>query len=485
MTTVAPSPDRAKPNASNVPEVALGDPHGAEAAQGLVICAITGRTYHGEPQNPRSDGGTADGAPPNATSAWRHSFPSADLVGHAADLLPKAPRWTGKEGPRWHIKIAPGAISVGSIDPARSERVKERQQERDRKFIDLLVAEVIGCKAGCCPSPDPEEVEERRARRSMIRQRIKGWSRKSRANMVRSLCELDYAPMFTDENRPLAMVTLTYPGDWETVAPDGAEVKDHLAKFRRRYERAWGEKLRAVWKLEFQRRGAPHFHILMPPPQGKTVPVGRRTRADSKVGAGLDFRQWLSEVWADIVGHPDPEERRRHRLAGTGIDWNEGLKASDPRRVAVYFTKHGSFSAKEYQHCVPEAWQEPGKGPGRFWGYWRLEKAVYGAEVTAEDAAAVSRSLRRWSRAQGVTRELSVPRVNRKTGEIRYRTVRRRAARMKSGRGFVSVNDGAAMGAQLARWIAGTEPESAVDRRARWALLDGPLPKPHVPSRQP
>lgn len=65
---------------------------------------------------------------------------------------------------------------------------------------------------------------------------------------------------------------------------------------------------------------------------------------------------------------PDPEERRKHELAGTGINYAEDLRASDPKRVAVYFTKHGTFGAKGYQHRVPEPWQGPGKGPGRFWG---------------------------------------------------------------------------------------------------------------------
>src|SRR5690606_6166696 len=136
---------------------------------------------------------------------------------------------------------------------------------------------------------------------------------------------------------------------------------------------------------------------------------------------------------ADIVGHQDPEQRRRHRLAGTGIDWSEGLRARDPRRVSVYFTKHGSFAAKEYQHCVPEAWAEPGQGPGRFWGYWHLEKAAYGAEVAAADAIAAGRVLRRWARSQGVTRQVSAPRVNTRTGEARYRAVRRRASCRERG----------------------------------------------------
>ena len=457
MHSVPVSPDRAKADAATSST--------ADAAQGLVTCAITGRTYPSGPQSPSSDGVAVPSTPESAAAAYRPLFPSADLVGHAADLLPRAPRWDGSEGPRWHIKIAPGAISVGTTDRARQERALERQQERDRKFVDMVVSQVLADtpegEEPVWPAPPPS------------RREVTGWSRKSRTNMVRSLCELDYSPLFDGPDfRPLAMITLTYPGDWLTVAPNGKEAKRHLAAFRRRYERAWGEPLAAVWKLEFQRRGAPHYHLLMRPPQGRAATPGARARADAKVGAGLEFRTWLSEVWADIVAHPDPEERRRHRLAGTGIDWNEGLKARDPRRVAVYFTKHGSFAAKEYQHCVPTPWQEPGQGPGRFWGYWHLEKAVYGAEVSPGDAIAVGRVLRRWAHAQGVTRQMSVERINTRTGEVRRRTVRRRAVRLAANRGFVSVNDGASMGAMLARWVSATEPESAADRRARWAVLD-------------
>ena len=274
MHSVPVSTDRAKANAE------------ADAAQGLVTCAITGRTYPSGPQSPSSDGVAVPSTPESAAAAYRPLFPSADLVGHAADLLPRAPRWDGSEGPRWHIKIAPGAISVGTTDRARQERTLERQQERDRKFVDMVVSQVLADtpegEEPVWPAPPPS------------RREVTGWSRKSRTNMVRSLCELDYSPLFDGPDfRPLAMITLTYPGDWLTVAPNGKEAKRHLAAFRRRYERAWGEPLAAVWKLEFQRRGAPHYHLLMRPPQGRAATPGARARADAKVGAGLEFRTWL------------------------------------------------------------------------------------------------------------------------------------------------------------------------------------------------
>lgn len=314
-------------------------------------------------------------------------------------------------------------VAVGSTDRAKQERTDERDSLGARKMADILAAHLA--EYGELPEdPDPQR-------------EITGWSRRSRGRMVRVLCELDYAPLFGDPTRLLGMVTLTYPGEWLSVAPNGKAAKKHVRAFLERYFRAWGERFVGVWKLEFQRRGAPHFHVLCRPPHG--------------TAGGQSFRDWLSSTWADVVDHPDPIERMKHERAGTGIDWNEGLRSSDPRRVAIYFTKHGAFAAKEYQHCVPEAWQEPGQGPGRFWGYWGLSKATKGVEVTPATAVEAARIVRRWARAQGTTREVRAPRVNTRTGEIRYRKVRRRVARMKHGRGWVSVNDGAAFASQLAR----------------------------------
>ena len=76
---------------------------------------------------------------------------------------------------------------------------------------------------------------------------------------------------------------------------------------------------------------------------------GRRVRSRPKGSVGLssqrrwvDFRRWLSITWAEIVAHPDPEERRKHLLAGTGVDYAQGVKLTDPRRMAIYFAKYGA-----------------------------------------------------------------------------------------------------------------------------------------------
>jgi hypothetical protein len=361
---------------------------------------------------------------------WQPSCPSPQLVAVAASMFPAIREAAGPtaietEGPRWEIVIAPGAIQVRTRDWARGSRYQEREARRQAKEVDQLAGWLAD--RGEFPA-------DREPSREII-----GWSRASRANMVKTLCQLDYTPLFADPTRLPAMLTLTYPGDWLTVAPNGKAVKSHLKTLRKRYRRAWREDLACVWKLEFQRRGAPHIHMLIVPPHG--------------VAEHHSFRQWISTAWADVVNHPDPTEHARHVLAGTGIDWTQGLRSTDPKRVAVYFTKHGAFAAKEYQHCVPQAWQTKGRGPGRFWGYWVLRPARAGVQVLPAVGLTVGRLLRRWARAQGTTRQTTRMRVNQTTGRIRYRNSRVRVRRLLGCRGWVSVNDGAVFAAQIARYL--------------------------------
>lgn len=268
------------------------------------------------------------------------------------------------------------------------------------------------------------------------RQAITSWSRKSRASMVRRLSTLDYSPLFDSDEFAPAVITLTYPKNWQVVAPHGAVAKGHLAALRKRYAREYDAPLRGVWKMEFQARGAVHFHVFCAPPAGRT------------------FEAWLSEAWADVVKAPDPAEREAHMKAGTRVDWAEGIRASDPRRVAVYFSKHGSanFGDKEYQNVPPREWLEEGKVLGRFWGYW-LEAVEVETPVEKHRAVFAARTLRRWSRAtQGMRRE-TVWRTHAGTGKVYRRHVRRRVRRMKGYAGFVSVNDGPQLAAQLAHAI--------------------------------
>lgn len=269
------------------------------------------------------------------------------------------------------------------------------------------------------------------------RKPITAWSRKSRANMVARFATLDYSPLAIDGSELAVMITLTYPKDWLTVVPTSKAAKRHLQLFRKRFEREYGRPLCGLWKAEFQRRGAVHFHIFCSLPS--TI---------------SQFRSWTAKTWADVVDHPDPDNRRNHERAGTAVDIAKGAFISDARLIAVYFSKHSSpgLASKEYQNSPPGEWIEAGS-VGRFWGYWGLRPVEVEAEVSREEIDMLARILRRWFRAKGLKRTMSVPRVD-KRGVIRWRKVVRRQARLSGGRGFIVVEDGPKIAREAMRFLS-------------------------------
>lgn len=376
------------------------------------------------------------------------------------------------------IAVTPGGIVLRRrLRPEGREAVPDDDQadelERDRQLN--MADQLLDFCRGLCVlnghSIDPlarrPNRDERRAPRA-----CRWWSERSRARMIRCLASVDWSPVFFLKGTRPAMLTLTYPGDWLTAAPDADTAKAHLRAFherlRRLYQRLELPDPPAIWKLEFQRRGAPHFHIYAP------VPTSPFLEHPCNCGAlelehctcpRIRFRDWLSKAWAEVVDHPDPDERLRHQLAGTGLDFAEGARCSDPKRLAVYFTRHNTKGSrsKAHQHHVPDQWATA----GRWWGTWGVERILEDAPITDDELVQVKRLLRSWVRSQRATdpRGVKVPRtvprrvrrgVDPDTGEISYRWVRRRyRLRSLSGGagGFVISNDGPALAAMLARFL--------------------------------
>ncbi len=285
--------------------------------------------------------------------------------------------------------------------------------------------------------------------------RITEWSRRSRARMAERIAELDYSG-WADDGGVLGMVTFTLAGPWEQVAPCGRTFKQLIDRMRKRYIEAKdenGKRLvwRGLWKLEFQERGAPHLHTLM--------------RIPAMVN-GERYENWLAQTWADVVldSIDDPEFRaeylaaghyRRHLGHGTDVAFS-GVKFSDPRRTAIYFSKHSAKTVdnKEYQHIVPELWREDGKGPGRFWGYWALDRATAEVEVDWAAFVAARRVLRHVARARRAVTEMNRLRAaGDAAGVWSMRRPGRRGGFGASGGGWVLVNDGLALAWDVGRFL--------------------------------
>lgn len=349
---------------------------------------------HEKPTNEQEDGLVIYGKT-DRKEVYEHTFPRPEDIEDASLSFPKLTEVDETKPNRHFVSLTPGSIKVSKkskLSSPKSPNYKQRQQ-------------------------------------------ITEWSKKSRSNMVAVLCSLDYTPMFRDGGVP-ALITLTYPKTFKTLVPTAADATRHLKLFRQRYERAFG-KIHAIYKWEFMRSGSPHVHLFFVPPSDP------------------NFKTWLSETWAEIVSEPDPIEYQKHIKAGTAVDYGSGVKSSDPKRVAVYFSKHSSPNIngqKEYQNQPPAFWKEAGS-VGRFWGRWGLRTAVYDVEISEKEALFVARTLRRWAKANNKPRKVSVWRVNTKTGVVYKRAVNRRVKRMKRTEGFCAVNDGSQMGKQLARAV--------------------------------
>lgn len=297
--------------------------------------------------------------------------------------------------PKWFLNFSPGTIGVRAYDPARSaEAVKRATEKAFRR--ETLVEVRLDYETG-----ELIDIWEKSATPPA---EIKEWSLGSRMNMTKAIADLDFTD-WDDVDGALAMVTLTLPSDWMAVAPTGRDFKRLVAKLRRRWERNVGKWMN-IWKLEFQRRGAPHMHLL------SKVPVSV---------VGEPFSEWLSRNWAEVCDAdktaPEsgkPSEYEKHLRAGTGLDFSK--RGDDPGSIAMYFLGYTSKSDKdkEYQHLVPDEWSKPGCGPGRFWGYAGLRRALAEVEVDEKTWADLCRQLRkldkarRWKRKVGRERRVAL-----------------------------------------------------------------------------
>lgn len=201
-----------------------------------------------------------------------------------------------------------------------------------------------------------------------VRGEITEWSDSSRRNFRNTLARIDPARMVDSLD-----VTLTYPGDWRAYVQDGQQAKRQLRQFAHRWAYAYGWPA-WVWKLEFQRRGAPHFHLwVSKPPE---VPLEA-------------IRVFVAEAWWEVV-HDRPIEDapkvdQAHLLAGTAV-----AKVRSTLGFSSYFAGYLG-SKKADQEKPPEGFK-----PGRWWSVPTslLAEAQY-VEKTPEQFTREKRVLRK------------------------------------------------------------------------------------------
>ena len=205
-----------------------------------------------------------------------------------------------------------------------------------------------------------------RHRSGGIRDKVRGFSRASRRNLLRRLAGINRTA-FKAFRGKMIVVTLTYPGEYPQ---DPVLCKRHLKALRKRLQREFGT-FAAFWRMGIQRRGAWHSHLLLfvGPSFG---PIER-------------LRRLISSSWYEIAG----KVSEGHLHAGTRV-------------VAVRRWREATSYAERYL-AKPEEFPE-GLQTGRIWGIWNenlLPVRWETVQVSLKDAFRIRRIYRKLARRKG------------------------------------------------------------------------------------
>jgi hypothetical protein len=280
------------------------------------------------------------------------------------------PRSSGLPDPE--ILCAPPNNHAGFIYPSyRAAELEAQREERSLEASQQDVAQVSSAVGGSLSTLSFEETMKNRLSSPMrcgggIREKIRGFSRASRTNLLRRLASVNRDAFRAFKGRVL-FATLTYPHDYPE---DPVACKGHLKALRKRLQREYGP-FAAFWRLGIQQRGAWHFHLLLfvGPSFG---PIG-------------ELRRFISRSWYEVTGRVS----EGHLRAGTRVE-------------AAKKWKQATSYAERYL-AKPEEFPE-GLQTGRIWGIWNEELLPVRwetVEISLRDAFRIRRTYRKLARRKG------------------------------------------------------------------------------------
>ncbi len=271
------------------------------------------------------------------------------------------------------IPCSPPTDPTGFIYPTYRAAPAETQEDRSSEKTSHQGVAYVSSSVGGSVSTLSFENTTTKIRLSShrrcgggIRDRVRGFSRASRRNLLRRLASINRRAFKSFRGR-MIFVTLTYPHEY----PDDPELcKRHLKALRKRFQREY-KSFAAFWRLGIQKRGAWHVHLLL--------------FVGPSIGSIDKLRRFISSSWYEVTG----KVSEGHLHTGTRVEaarkWKEATSY-----VERYMAKPEEF---------PEGLQT-----GRIWGIWNEEllpvrwKTV---EVSLKDAYKIRRVYRKLARKKG------------------------------------------------------------------------------------
>jgi hypothetical protein len=271
------------------------------------------------------------------------------------------------------IPCPPPTDPTGFIYP--SYRAAQTETHRDKPSLKSPHEEVayVSSSAGGSISTlsfedtkTSNRLSPSRRRSGGIRDRVRGFSRASRRNLLLRLASINRSAFKAFKGR-LISITLTYPHEY----PEDPEVcKNHLKALRRRLQREFGE-FAGFWRMGIQKRGAFHFHLLL--------------FVGPSVGSVNELRRFISSSWYEVTGKI-----------------SEGHLHTGTRVVGVKRWKQATSYVERYM-AKPEEFPE-GLQTGRIWGAWNQELLPVRwetVEVSLRDAFRIRRIYRKLAKRNG------------------------------------------------------------------------------------
>lgn len=203
-----------------------------------------------------------------------------------------------------------------------------------------------------------------------IRGTVCGFSRASARRLRERLIRIDYLATRS------TWATVTYHDGWRS---DPEQWHAHLHRLELALARDWPrELLGGIWRLEFQKRGAPHFHLLL------------FWRDPPRVAL---FRAWLASRW-NAIAEPGDDVARR---VGTQADPVTLNSHEDVARLLRYLAKYlAKPDAREDVLTATGGVMET----GRCWGQFLTIPLTTVADIRLDDTQRfiLARRVRRWRR---------------------------------------------------------------------------------------
>jgi hypothetical protein len=275
--------------------------------------------------------------------------------------------------PESAISCSPPTEPTGFIYPTyRAAQTETHRDKAPLKGSHQGVAYVSSSVGGSVSTLSFEDTKTRnrlspsRRRSGGIRDRVRGFSRTSRRNLLRRLASINRRAFRAFKGR-MIFVTLTYPKQY----PEDPELcKRHLKALRKRLQREFGT-FAAFWRLGIQQRGAWHLHLLL--------------FVGPSFGPIDELRRFISSSWYEVTG----KFSEGHLRAGTRVE-------------AVRKWKEATSCVERYM-AKPEEFPE-GLQTGRIWGIWNenlLPVRWETVEVSLKDAFRIRRIYRKLARRKG------------------------------------------------------------------------------------